>query len=358
MDIYANIKQINYKPTLCSKLKTYNFQELGTALSKKGSFLLRIDSTNQIAVSWWVSPKRTRSYPYARVYDTLAFSGKRVTIIPVIKEEGKEGDRDFLQWDTISLMTLLNVNVVIAYYADASKSDTYEHKITKQRFDLEHINGQIEQLQSYQSDSFHWNTAQARNIGNIGQMALNAYRNIAQQLNVEMHSFESAEERINVLREDSGSFRSVSRKLAKQAQASESVTTQPKEQITGIKGTLTIKNFVGGHYYWTGDEIEIHGNQIFIIEAKHTTKDKLPSSGDIKDALVKMMLFTNLENVKVCEKEYVPIPILKLTTGAGFSLKSISRQQKNWLRNLRKEAEINGFRVSINGEYLTLKALE
>ena len=98
-------------------------------------FLLRVDDHNTIAVSWWVSAKRTRSYPYARVYDTLSFSGKKITIIPVMKDEGKQGDRDFLQWDTIALMSLLGVYVIIGYYTDAERSLRYRHKITKQRFD-------------------------------------------------------------------------------------------------------------------------------------------------------------------------------------------------------------------------------
>ena len=55
---------------------------------------------NRFAVSKWVSPKRTRSYPYERVYNTFSVS-KRITIIPVIKDEGENGDRDFLrlQWE-------------------------------------------------------------------------------------------------------------------------------------------------------------------------------------------------------------------------------------------------------------------
>lgn len=36
-------------------------------------------------MSWLTSPKRTRSYPYALVYGSLGFSGKRVTIIPLVK---------------------------------------------------------------------------------------------------------------------------------------------------------------------------------------------------------------------------------------------------------------------------------
>ena len=78
-------------------------------LSKKETLCLDVDKENKVAMSWWVSAKRTRSYPYARVYSTLNFSGKKITIIPVVKDEGKQGDRDFLQWDTVSLMSLLGV---------------------------------------------------------------------------------------------------------------------------------------------------------------------------------------------------------------------------------------------------------
>lgn len=255
MDIYADIKEIRYKPLLCSNLELVNFGELGTTLTERGAFLLNLSSTYQLAVSWWVSPKRTRSYPYARVYDTLSFTGKKVTIIPIMKDEGNQGDRDYLQWDTIALMSLLGVHVVIAYYADATRSPRYRHKITNQRFDLNQIRREIDKLPSYQSDALHWNLSQIDNVEGVGQMALKAYTDISQSLDVEMHSLTSAEKRISVLREDKAYFMDYSRALAQQAQKREFVTTQPKEQLTGIKAKLTIKNFLGGHYYWTCDEI-------------------------------------------------------------------------------------------------------
>ena len=108
-------------------------------MATHGQFALDINSRNKIAVSSWVSPKRTRSYPYARVYDTLGFAGKKVTVIPVIKDEGFDGDRDFLQWDTISLMSLLGVYVIISYYVDADKSLRYQNKITNQRHSTQHV---------------------------------------------------------------------------------------------------------------------------------------------------------------------------------------------------------------------------
>ena len=62
---------------------------------------------------------------------------------------------------------------------------------------------------------------------------------------------------------------------------------------------ITITNYLGGHYFFTADEVEIHGKDIYLIDAKHTKTDKLPALEDIKDALLKMTLFTNLEDVKL-----------------------------------------------------------
>ncbi|MCL4385109.1 MAG: hypothetical protein M1326_02200 [Cyanobacteria bacterium] len=61
MNILAKITGIKYKPLLCAKLKSYSFEELSSALSESTSFILNVDENNKIAVSWWVSAKRTRS---------------------------------------------------------------------------------------------------------------------------------------------------------------------------------------------------------------------------------------------------------------------------------------------------------
>lgn len=131
MEILAQIKGIKYTPYLCNKLNEINYENLEEALdNSKSSFILNVDNTNKLALSWWVSAKRTRSYPYARIYNTLNFTGRKVTIIPIFKDEGKDGDRDFLQWDTVSLMSLLGIYVIIGYYNKAIKNKRYKNKIT------------------------------------------------------------------------------------------------------------------------------------------------------------------------------------------------------------------------------------
>ena len=86
MDLSAKITGITYTPLLCRTLKHYVFKDAQEALSKNATFILDVTKENSIAVSWWVSPKRTRSYPYARVYDTLCFSGKKVTIMLTLQQ--------------------------------------------------------------------------------------------------------------------------------------------------------------------------------------------------------------------------------------------------------------------------------
>jgi len=352
MEITGIIQSIKYEHKLSNtEYKEYNISELNKALENNSKFLLNVDKINKFAVSWWVSPKRTRSYPYARVYDTLAYAGKRITIIPIYKDEGKDGDRDFLQWDTVSLMSLLGVNVIISYYERADRKKRYNNKITNQRFNVEHISNEIKNLVSYQSDALHWNLEQVEDVTNLMQKAVEAYKQISSETKVIMHSEQKISEKIELLKEHKDNFMNLSRKLSQTAQNRERITIQPKENInTGEKAKITISNYLGGYYYFTADEARISNDEgreiINLVEGKHSSNGKLPSLDDIKDGLIKMMLFSNLNKVKVDDEEYEIKPILKLT---GAKSGKLSLKQSNILCILKKESEINKFSIEYIG---------
>jgi hypothetical protein len=352
LDITATITGIKYTPLMCRKLNAFGIANLDSALSSEATFILRMDNGNEIAVSWWVSAKRTRSYPYVRVYDSLSFSGKKVTIIPIVKDEGKEGDRDFLQWDTVSLMSLLGVYVIIGYYKHAIKDQVYRNKIREQRYDTSYIKDEIMKLLSYQSDALHWNLSQLERAGEIAEKSLEAYAEISRFVGVKMHSFDLARKRVRKLLQGKDAFLKISRDLAKKAQARERVTEQPKEKLEGVKAIITIRNYLGGEYYFTSDEAELRGNDILLIEGKHTKTDDLPSVNDVKDGLLRMILLTNLEDVKVDGKTYNPKPVLKLTTGSPFKIESANHGQRRLLEDLRKEFTANRFQISLNSQYI------
>ena len=356
LNITGKIMGMKYTPFLCRDLNKYDWNDFDFALGKESSFIVGIDTNNEIVISSWVSAKRTRSYPYARVYDTLSFSGKKITIIPIFKDEGKDGDRDFLQWDTISLMSLLGIYVIISYYFSAEKSSKYGNKkgnkITNQRFDTNQIKNEIKRLLNYQSDALHWNLEQTEKVGEIGEKALDAYSKISKETGVQMSSESSGRKRIEKLKQGKKIFMQHSRFLAKSAQKRESGFTQPHENVDGSKARITITNYLKGIYFFTCDEYRIDGKNVFLIEAKHTTKNSLPSQGDIKDGLIKMDIFTNLKEVDINGKMYLVKPLLKLTTGEKFNFEEFREKNENYIIKLIKESKENNFIITLNEDIL------
>jgi hypothetical protein len=346
MELFAKIVEISYKPFLCKKLKTYS--NLKEALETDASFILDLDNDNKFAISWWVSAKRTRSYPYARVYNTLDFPGKKVTIIPIYKDEGLDGDRDFLQWDTISLMSLLGVYTIIGYYKEAIKNNNYDDKITSQRYDTSFILPQLKNLKTYRSDALHWNSTQVENVGDIAENALKSYNVISNKTKTKMHSEQSVLKRIEELKKGKENFMNLSHKLAFEAQNRESLTTQPKENVRGNKSKITITNYLGGNYYFTSDEAEFDGKEIRLYECKHSKNAILPSIDDIKDGLIKMFLFSNLDEVMYEGKIYPHKAILKLTSDLKTTKEKLLKEKGDLINTIIKEAKENGFELIIN----------
>jgi hypothetical protein len=151
MNIIGKITGIKYRVVLSENLKKVDIKSFD--INKAPSACVITDNKHSFAISKWVSPKRTRSYPFERVFNTLHIS-KKITVIPIIKDEGAKGDRDFIQWDTVSLMSLLDVFVIFAYYTKAEKADP---KITNQQFDNKYVLSKIEEIEQYHSSALHWN---------------------------------------------------------------------------------------------------------------------------------------------------------------------------------------------------------
>ena len=362
MKITAEITGIKYSPKLIPELKKFNFDDFD--INELPSYCLVEYEDFSFGLSKWLSPKRTRSYPYERIYNTLG-SSKRITVIPIIKDEGKNGDRDFIQWDTVSLMSLLDVYVIFAYYYSAEKHSTKPNKITNQVLDNSLVKKKIEELKNYHSSALHWNLSEIeKSFPDLIRKVKSSYGKIGKRLNVKFHSEEGidkfAEQFINGVK----SFMQTSRTKAREAQAREVLTEQPKEALArSTKAIITIENYLGGKYYFTTDEIKIQGNSVFLIEAKHSKTSLLPSKSDIKDGLLKMILYSNLENVKVNEKPFSVIPVLKLTSSKlqshitseenerkleTFFIKNrFDEKNKSLVKDLLEEAQENNFQIVI-----------
>ncbi len=289
--ITGEIDNIKYNPLLTNDLKRQSKENFD--INKSPPAFLYGD----LAVSRWISPKRTRSYPYERIYNTLK-SPKRTTIIPIIKDEGKGGDRDFLQFDTISMMNLLDVYVILGYYNDAARSSS--NRLTEQMFDNALILSKLNELENFKGTASEWNLKELNQVSLIAEKAKTAYAEIAKRTNVTLSDERGIDNFIVRISKSLDDFRQLSREKAKQAQNRESLTLQPKEALSSdTKGRITIADKSGGMYFFTCDETKLEENTLTLMEAKHTSRAKMPSASDIKDGLLKMMLYTNLRNVKI-----------------------------------------------------------
>ncbi|MDZ7877078.1 MAG: hypothetical protein U5L45_05385 [Saprospiraceae bacterium] len=359
MNIVGKITGIKYKVLLTEDLKEVQIKNFD--INEMPSSCLLTDNKHSFAISKWVSPKRTRSYPFERVFNTLNIS-KKITVIPIVKDEGAKGDRDFIQWDTVSLMSLLDVFVIFAYYEKAEKAG---QKITNQQFNSKYVLSKIKEIEQYHSSALHWNLNELNtNLHNIIDKVKISYANIEQFTGVRLHNSTGLDNFKEKIGKDVSLFMAFSRGKAEQAQAREFVTFQPKESLSTLsKAKVTITNYLGGQYFLTVDEILLTKDKISLIEGKHSKSAILPSKGDIKDGLLKMILYSNLSEVTANGQKIKSEAVLCLTSsklkGAinssstkkeithFFDENNLSVSQKVLIETVVAEASQNKFIVKI-----------
>ena len=359
MNIAGKITGIKYKVLLTEDLKEVTIKDFD--INKTPSACLLNDNKSTFAISKWVSPKRTRSYPFERVFNTLHIS-KKITVIPIVKDEGAKGDRDFIQWDTVSLMSLLDVFVIFAYYEKAEKA---EQKITNQKFNNKYVLSKIIELEQYHSSALHWNLNELNtNLHNIIDKVKTSYAHIEQITGVKLHNSTGLDKFKDKIGKDVSLFMAFSRAKAEQAQAREFVTFQPKESLSTLsKAKVTITNYLGGQYFLTVDEILLTKDKVSLIEGKHSKNAVLPGKSDIKDGLIKMILYCNLSEVTANGQKVKSEAVLCLTSSKlkavikssstkkeiahFFEENNLSTAQKGLIETVIDEAFQNKFIVRV-----------
>ncbi|GAB1471496.1 hypothetical protein MASR2M66_23740 [Chloroflexota bacterium] len=294
------IKDVQYRAYLTEELPEYSFKGFDiNNVETSGKVLL---PNGEFAYSKWVSPKRTRSYPFERLYNTFN-SPMRLTVIPVLKDEGFDGDLDRIQYSTVSWMNLLNVYIVLGYYDRAVKSrrplQLFKNKIANQEFNIENVNEQIVRISQYKQSALHWNrTLIEDSFVDIYKKALDSYENISRITGVQVHGRKVQEQYLATIMRDFLNFKDISLRGSRGASVRETQTSHGYEYLSdGLKATFKIENYLGGTYYLTADEVVQEGDVYVIQEAKNSTKGFLPGLSDIKDGLFKLILYSNLHTL-------------------------------------------------------------
>lgn len=383
------IRNISYMPQFLDEkpLILYDFENFDSN-DCAGYGLIRMNEHDILAYTKWVSPKRTRSYPFSRIYSVYQTNSKVITIIPIIKDEGLDSmNNDRINAITFSWMNLLNIYIILAYYETADKLPLSKRKkaanikknqllkektefITNQKFNNDYIKRKIKEISRNKMSALHWNTKHFQDdFEGIWNKALECYRQISIDQNVKLHSIAEHEARLEQFKQegkfDINTFKEFMNKKSKGAQHREVMTLHELEITTdGNKAIFNISNFLGGIYYLTADEIIIEDSQVIIQESKNTSRALFPGDNDIKDGLFKLILFSNMEKLTLNNQEIPFKTRLKLTGNLKGELvlpaseKDIlafsSRNQfkdliTRKILRLNKEAEINKISIHIAG---------
>jgi len=294
------IKDVQYKAFLAEDLRQYDYNSFDiNEVATSGKIVF---PNGEFAYSKWVSPKRTRSYPFERLYNTFN-SPMRLTVIPILKDEGLEGDLDRIQYSTISWMNLLNIYIILSYYDKAVKnvrpSQASKNKITNQEFNINAVNEQMSRISQYKQSALHWNRSLIeKSFVDIYKLALDSYEKISKETGVKVHDRSTQEQYLAKIMRDFENFKNISLSGSKGASIRETQTSHGFEYLSdGVKATFQIRNYLGGIYYLTADEV-VQGEDVYIIqESKNSTMGFLPSLSDIKDGLFKLILYSNLDTL-------------------------------------------------------------
>jgi hypothetical protein len=174
----------------------------------------------------------------------------------------------------------------------------------------------IREIEQFHSSALHWNLNELNtNLHDIIDKVKSSYAEIEKSTGVKLHNSKGLDNFKEKIGKDVSLFMAFSRGKAEKAQSREFVTFQPKESLATLsKAKITITNYLGGQYFLTVDEILLTEDKVSLIEGKHSKNTVLPSKSDIKEGLLKMILYCNLSEVTVDGKQLKSEAVLSLTS--------------------------------------------
>ena len=216
-------------------------------------------------------------------------------------------------------MNLLNIYIVLAYYETADKNlrkgQENKNKLTNHKFNNDFVKEQIREIIAYRQSALHWNRSLFETkFTIIFDRALNSYDNISCQTEVKIHSRRGMDIYIKKINDRFEQFKQLSLQSSLDASEREVNTFHQLEHLTdGNKATFEIKNYLGGIYYLTTDEVIYLDNRYIIQESKNSSRSPLPDLSDIQDGLFKLILFSNLDRLILNDNSIPFTTKLKLT---------------------------------------------
>ncbi len=255
LEFYGVIRDLSYcTKVLTEDLEIVEYDSFDINSGPESGILQFADNTS-LGFSWWGTPKPSRTWPSARMYKTYDLP-KIVTVIPIIKDEGKgTQNNDRINFMTLSRMNLMNIYIVLAWYESAVPKGDSGDKITDFRFNSKWVADRILDIKNYKKSALHWNVSHfARHFESVFRQAVQCNQDIANRYGVELHPVRNhlaALDRYIVDGKfDLGAFRSHSSRKSSSSARSEAVTIHDLEYLDNKqKAYFELDNLIGGKYF-------------------------------------------------------------------------------------------------------------
>ena len=314
------IRNVNYDPQVRTKpLERVAFDDFDIN-SAPASGILEFSDDTSFGYSKWITPKLSRTYPSKRIYRTYHLQSKRVTVIPVIKDEGKDTpNNDRISSMILARMNLMGVYIILAWYERAELSPRGGNRTAAHYYNNNFVLERIREIKRAQKSALHWNTMHfERDFEYVFRQAVESYQDVGRRLGIEMHS---AERHFAILEQylvdgkfNLEAFARYSSARSSAAAKRESMTVHDLEDLSdGDKAYCELVNFQGGIYHLTADEVYWEEGRLVIQESKNTTNGKLPSLGDVQDGLFKNILFYSIDELYIGSDLIEFVTRIKLT---------------------------------------------
>ena len=263
----------------------------------------RIHYENEIydAVKW-TTPKRTRTFGFARTFELLNSPYKKLIFMPTVKDEGRV-QSDFLGLETVAILNSFNLYVIVTYYSDAEPEVTKgKITITNQKLAFEDIANKIKEIHTSKISSSNWNRKEVQDFPLTLIKARQAYETVRRKLRYEkgvLSSIKQADRYLNIINSQGfDAYLEMRDRWKEKSQRTNSETIQAKEDIfASLKGktfNIYFKDNLGVDYplkfHVSPDEsMQFDDNIVFIEKKKHE------SFSNFEEHLFRMVMFENVD---------------------------------------------------------------
>ncbi len=142
-----------------------------------------------------------------------------------------------------------------------------------------------------------------RDFERVYRLAISEYQAISTRTNIAVHSPQSHMNALKKFMQNDTFNRELFRMMTlkeslRAAKREVSILSHLKEHLTdGDKAIISLENYLGGEYHLTIDEVFEEDGKIVLQECKNTGEGKFPKVADIKDGLLKLILYSNIDTL-------------------------------------------------------------